>query len=90
MPDNLDRYLPDWNDEEVRAKLVGFTREQLLELLIRSYREKRVMAKSLQEKMQLLQDITDLLEKPSALLHSLDVPTAEDLRRMTGTEEAED
>jgi hypothetical protein len=34
MSDNLDRYLPEFDEEETRAKLVGLTREQLVEMLI--------------------------------------------------------
>ena len=82
MSDNLDRYLPEFDESEVRAKLAGFTREQLLDMLVYAYKEKRVIAKSLGEKMNKLSRIEDILNEPSSLTGMPGVPTAEDLRCM--------
>jgi hypothetical protein len=82
MSDNLDKYLPEFDESEVRAKLQGFTREQLLDMLVYAYKEKRVIAKSLGEKINKLSRIEDILDEPSNLSGMPGIPTAEDLRRM--------
>ena len=86
MSDNLDRYLPEFDEEEVRAKLVGLTREQLLEMLIYDYKLKRVIAKSWDEDAKKLRRIADIVSEPSALIGMPGIPTADDLRRMTNSE----
>jgi hypothetical protein len=83
MSDNLDRYLPEFDEEETRAKLVGLTREQLVEMLIYDYKLKRVIAKSWDEDGKKLRRIADIIAEPPALLGMPGVPTADDLRRMT-------
>lgn len=83
MSDNLDRYLPEFDEEETRAKLVGLTREQLVEMLIYDYKLKRVIAKSWDEDGKKLRRIANIIAEPSALLGMPGVPTADDLRRMT-------
>ena len=45
MPDNIDRYVPEFDEVEMRSRLGAFSREELIEMLIRSYKEKRVIAK---------------------------------------------
>jgi hypothetical protein len=87
MSDNLDRYLPEFDEEETRAKLVGLTREQLIEMLIYDYKLKRVIAKSWDEDGRKLRRIADIIAEPSALLGMPGVPTADDLRRMTEYED---
>jgi len=87
MSDNLDRYLPEFDEEETRAKLVGLTREQLIEMLIYDYKLKRVIAKSWDEDGRKLRQIADIIAEPSALLGMPGVPTADDLRRMTEDED---
>jgi len=87
MPDNLDKYLPEFDEEDTRAKLVGFTREQLVDMLIYAYKEKRVWAKSLGEQYQKLSRIQDIIAEPSKLLEMQGVPTADDLRRMIERDE---
>jgi hypothetical protein len=42
MSDNLDRYLPEFDEEDTWARLAGFTREQLLDMLVYAYKKKRV------------------------------------------------
>jgi hypothetical protein len=37
MSDNLDKYLPEFDEEETRNKLVGLTREQLVDMLVYDY-----------------------------------------------------
>ncbi len=82
MSDNLQRYLPEYDDEEERKKLSGFAKEELLDMLIRSYKEKRVLAKLLDEESRRLQGIQAILEQPSSLKQMPDVPGPEDLRKM--------
>jgi hypothetical protein len=78
----LQRYLPEYDDEEERKKLSGFAKEELLDMLIRSYKEKRVLAKLLDEESRRLQGIQAILEQPSSLKQMPDVPGPEDLRKM--------
>ena len=46
MSDNLDKYLPEYDENEARKKLAGFSTADLTDMLIRAYKEKRVLAKS--------------------------------------------
>ncbi len=36
MGDNLQRYMPEYDDSETRLRLEGFSREDLIELLLRA------------------------------------------------------
>lgn len=83
MSHNLDRYIPEFDEDETRNKLSGFSREELLEMLIYAYKEKRVIAKSWDESLKKLRRIQDVLTEPSELLGMPGVPSAEDLRKMT-------
>ncbi len=83
MADNLDKYLPEFDEDEVRNKLSTFTREQLLDMLIYAYKEKRVWGKKLGEELEKLRRIQDIIEEPSKLVNMPGIPTAEDLRRMS-------
>jgi hypothetical protein len=74
--------LPEYDDEEERKKLLGFSKDELVDLLVRSYKEKRVIAKSLDEQKQTLQRIRDVMDEPSKLAAMPDVPGPDDLRRM--------
>jgi hypothetical protein len=82
LSDNLQRYLPEYDDEEERRKLSGFSKEELLNMLIRSYKEKRVIAKALDEESKRLQKIRDILDEPSRLIAMPDVPGPDDIRKM--------
>lgn len=82
MSDNLQRYLPEYDDDEERQKLASFSKEELLDMLIRAYKEKRVMAKLADEERHRLERIRDILDEPSALLQMPDVPGPDDLRNM--------
>jgi hypothetical protein len=82
MSSNLDRYIPEFDENETRAKLSGFSREELFEMLIYSYKEKRVIAKSWDESLKKLRRIQDILEEPPQLLGMPGVPSADDLRNM--------
>jgi hypothetical protein len=87
MSDNLDKYLPEFDEDEVRAKLAGFTREQLLDMLVYAYKEKRVWAKSLGEEQKKLSRIQEILAEPSRLLGMPGIPTDDDLRHMIDDED---
>ena len=83
MPDNIDRYVPEFDEEESREKLAGFDREDLTEMLLRAYKEKRVFAKMADELQNKLDRIEAIAQEPSALLKMLGVPGPDDLKRMT-------
>lgn len=82
MSDNLQRYLPEYDDEEERQKLSGFSKEELLDMLIRSYKEKRVIAKMLDEQFGKQERIRAVLDEQSRLSQMPDVPGPDDIRKM--------
>lgn len=82
MSDYLQRYLPEYDDEEERRKLDHFSKEELVDMLVRAYKEKRVIAKMLGEQFYKQQRIRDILEEPSKLSQMPDVPGPDDLRKM--------
>jgi hypothetical protein len=86
MPDQIDKYLPEFDEDETRAKLAGFSREELLGMLVYAYKEKRLWTKMLDEESKKLRRIGDIVAEPSTLLGMPGVPTPEDLRRMTEEE----
>ena len=88
MSDNLDRYLPEFDEEATRNKLEPFNREQLLDMLVYAYKEKRVIAKGWEESTKKLSRIQEVMDEPSALIGMPGIPTAEDLRRMTEGEDS--
>lgn len=45
MLNNLDRYLPEFDEASIRSTLADFTKEELIERLIYAHKEKRVLAK---------------------------------------------
>ena len=79
---NLDRYVPEFDDEEHRQRLAAFGKEDLLEMLVRAYKEKRVLAKQLDECYAKFARIQAIVDEPSALLKAPDVPGDDDLRKM--------
>ena len=87
MSDNLDKYLPEFDEEEVRNKLIGLTREQLIDMLIYDYKLKRVIAKRGDEDRKKLERIQDIITEPSTLIGMPGIPTADDLRRMIEEDE---
>jgi hypothetical protein len=87
MSDNLDRYLPEFDEDEARNKLVGLSREQLVDMLIYDYKLKRVIAKRADEDRRKLDRIQDIIAEPSPLMGMPGVPTADDLRRMIADDE---
>jgi hypothetical protein len=82
LSDNLQRYLPEYDDEEERRKLSGFSKEELLDMLIRSYKEKRVIAKMLDEQFGKQERIRAVLDEQSKLSQMPDVPGPDDIRKM--------
>jgi hypothetical protein len=82
--DNLDKYLPEFDEEEMRERLAGSSREELTQMLIYAYKEKRVFAKMADvawNKLNRIKAITDESSAPAA------VPTSDDLRRMLDDEQ---
>lgn len=82
MSDNLQRYLPEYDDEEERAKLSGFSRDELVDMLLYAYKSRRIIAKQLDEALSKERRITEIMEEPSALLNMPGVPGPDDLRKM--------
>ena len=83
MPDNIDRYIPEFDEDESRQKLAGFNREDLTDMLIRAYKERRLQAKMVDELHKKLDRIEAIIQEPSAMLKMPGVPGPDDLRRMT-------
>lgn len=52
MSNNLDKYLPEFDEDDLRSRLAGFTAEELTDMLVYAYKEKRVFAKILDEKLK--------------------------------------
>jgi hypothetical protein len=82
LSDNLQRYLPEYDDEEERRKLAEFDKTELLDMLVRSYKEKRVIAKMLDEQFSKQERIRAALDEPSKLSQMPDVPGPDDIRKM--------
>jgi hypothetical protein len=87
MSSNLDKYLPEFDENEARSKLAGLTPEQLTDLLIEERKLKRVLAKMLDEEMRKFKRIEEIIAGPSKLIKMPGIPTADDLRRMTDNED---
>lgn len=81
MNDNLDRYfLPGEIDEKgLRERVAGYSREELIDMLVYAYKEKRVWAKVADVAWKKLERIKSITQEP---LTPPGVPTPEDLRRM--------
>jgi hypothetical protein len=82
LSDNLQRYLPEYDDDETRAKLAGYSREELLDMLVQSYRMTRVVAKMLDEQYEKHRRVQAIMDEPSKLSQMPDVPGPDDLRKM--------
>jgi hypothetical protein len=87
MSDNLDKYLPEFNEDDIRSRLANFTREQLTDMLVYAYKEKRVIAKYADEQLKKLDRIEKIVVEPSNLVKMPGIPTAEDIRRMMEDED---
>ena len=82
MSDNLQKYIPEFDDDERREKLSGYSKEELLEMLIMAYRLQQVLAKKLDEETGKLRRIQEITEEPSKLLNMPGIPGPDDLRKM--------
>lgn len=82
MSDNLQRYLPEYDDDAERAKLSAFDHAELVEMLITAYKLRRIIAKQLDETLSKERRIREVLDEPSELLSMPGVPGPEDLRKM--------
>ena len=87
MGDTLDKYLPEFDEDDIRNRLAEFSRQQLIDMLIYAYKEKRVLAKILDEKLNKLSRIEGIVAEPSSLTNMPGIPSAEDLRRMIDNED---
>ncbi len=86
MSDNLDRYVPEFDENEARNKLVGLTSLQLTDMLIYEYKLKRVIAKMSDVETNKLRRIEVIVAESNSLIKMPGIPSAEDLRRMMGEE----
>lgn len=87
MSSNLDRYLPEFDEDEARGKLIGRTMAELTDMLIYEYKLKRVIAKMLDESEKKLRRIEAIIAEPSNLTSMPGIPGTDDLRRMFGDAE---
>jgi hypothetical protein len=83
MTDNLQRFIPEFDEDEVRLKLSDLPAPELIEMLIRAYKEKRVIAKMAEEERSKVDRAKTILDEPSSLVNMPDVPGPDELRRMT-------
>ena len=74
MSDYLRRYLPEFDEDAIRQKLRGLEHAELTELLVRAYKERRVLAKLSDEYAAKLARIKDVVDEPSRLSSMPDVP----------------
>jgi hypothetical protein len=81
---NLDKYLPEFDEDEARSKLVGRTAAELTDMLIYEYKLKRVFAKMTEEHDRKIARIEKIIAEPSHLTGMPDIPGPDDLRRMFG------
>jgi hypothetical protein len=86
MGDNLDKYLPEFDEDGARSKLADLTKQQLTDMLIYEYKLKRVIAKMLDAESNKLQRIEAIIAEPSGLTTMPGIPSAADLRKMMGDE----
>jgi hypothetical protein len=86
MSDNLDKYLPEFDENEARSKLVGLTAQQLTDMLINAYKLRRVIEKMLDEEINKFRRIEAIITEPSSLTKTPGIPSDDDLRRMMGEE----
>ncbi len=84
MSSNLDKYLPEFDEDEARSKLVGRTAAELIDMLIYEYQLKRVLAKMTDERDKKIARIEKIIAEPSNLMGMPDIPGPDDLRRMFG------
>jgi len=87
MPHNIDKYPPEFDEDETRLKLSGFTHDQLLELLVYAYKEKPLWAKKLDVETNKLHRIEAIIAEPSPPVGMPGVPTTDDLRLMIDEDE---
>ncbi len=84
MPDNIDRYLPEYDEEGMREQLEPRTRQELIDMLIGSYKRTQLWGKLLGEQDAKLSKIRAIAEEPSKLLDLPNIPGPNDLHRMFG------
>jgi len=86
MSGELDKYLPEFDENEIRSRLAGLSEHELTEKLIYEYKLKRVIAKMLDLELDKLRRIEGIIGEPSRLAAMPGIPSADDLRRMMGEE----
>lgn len=82
MPDTIDRYVPEFDEEATRERLAGYDPERMLDMLLRTMKQARLYAKMADELTGRLRQIETLATLPLSLLGMPPVPGADDLRRM--------
>jgi hypothetical protein len=86
MSGTLDRYIPEFDEDEARARLAGASAEELTDMLIYSNKLRRVIEKMWAAESNKLKRIEQILAEPSNLSSTPGIPSAEDLRRMMDDE----
>jgi len=82
MSDNLDKYVPEFDESELRNKLAGFSREEIVNMLVYSYKLRRVIEKWADEDSKKLRKIQEIIATPSSIPGMPGIPTSDDIRRM--------
>jgi hypothetical protein len=82
MSDYLMRYIPEFDEAAIRQKLAAYGSEDLTHMLITAYKEKRVLAKMINELSSKQERIKVIVDEASTLASMPDVPGPDDLRKM--------
>ncbi len=82
MSGNLQKYLPEFDDDETRAWLANYSKDDLLDMLVQSYKVSRLFAKMVDEQRGKLNRIESIVDEPSQLSQMPDIPGPDDLRKM--------
>ena len=82
MANYLQRFLPEYNEDEARERLMAFGADDLREMVLRAYKEKRLLLKMLAEADSKLRRVQGIVAEPSALSAMPDVPDDDELKKL--------
>jgi hypothetical protein len=74
--------VPEFDEEGMRLRLSSRSHEDLVEMLLRAYKQTRVYAKMADELSLKVARIVDIAQEPSTLLNMPGIPGDDDLRKM--------
>ena len=82
MSDYLQKYMPEFDEDEFRARFASFSKDQLLDMLVDGYKTMRLFAKLYDESRGKLQQIEGIVQSPTKLSQMPGIPGPDDLRKM--------